>query len=53
MIALGIAALGFILTLALQMLVVSILLYLVFYVGFPALSRLHTKASNFRRASRE
>lgn len=51
MIALVIAVLGFIVTLALNMIVVSILLYLVFYVGIPSLHRIHSYVRNYRRTS--
>jgi hypothetical protein len=51
MIALGVAALGFIATITLNVIVVTIVLYLVFYVGIPALSRIHSRMRNFRRSS--
>ena len=53
MIALLIAVVSFGATIMLSVIVLTLVLYLVFYVGIPTVRRLHAKANIYRRTVRE
>ena len=48
MVAFAIAVLGFMLTIAINMIVVSLILYLMIYVGIPTLAKIHNRVRAYR-----